>query len=60
MFRKELGIIGLGKIGSTILRVLINSKTIEREKIIIHDIKKDILQEITKENKVDYTFSYSI
>lgn len=54
MFRKELGIIGLGKIGSTILRVLINSKTIEREKIIIHDIKKDILQEITKENNVDY------
>ncbi len=57
MFQKELGIIGIGKIGSTILRVLINSKTLEREKIIIHDIKKDILQEIAKENKVDFAES---
>jgi len=57
MFQKELGIIGLGKIGSTILRVLINSKTIEREKILIHDIKKDILQDIAKENNVDFAES---
>jgi len=57
MFQKELGIIGLGKIGSAILRVLINSETIEREKIIIHDIKKDTLQEIAKENKVDFAES---
>jgi pyrroline-5-carboxylate reductase len=52
-FQKELGIIGLGKIGSAILRVLINSKTIEPEKIIIHDIKKDILLDRSKETKVE-------
>ncbi len=57
MFQKELGIIGVGKIGSTILRVLINSKTIQSEKIIIHDIRKDILQEIATENKVDFADS---
>lgn len=53
-FQKELGIIGLGKIGSTILRVLVNSKTIEPEKIIIHDIQKDILLDRSKETKVDF------
>ena len=54
LFQKELGIIGLGKIGSTILRVLVNSKTIEPEKIIIHDIQKDILLDQSKETKVDF------
>ncbi|MHA1932893.1 MAG: pyrroline-5-carboxylate reductase [Promethearchaeota archaeon] len=53
-FQKELGIIGLGKIGSTILRVLVNSKTIGPEKIIIHDIQKDILLDRSKELKVDF------
>ncbi len=53
-FQKELGIIGLGKIGSTILRVLVNSKTIEPEKIIIHDIQKDILVDRFNEIKVDF------
>ncbi|MFX1455398.1 MAG: pyrroline-5-carboxylate reductase [Promethearchaeota archaeon] len=53
-FQKELGIIGLGKIGSTILRVLVNSKTIEPEKILIHDIKNELMQERAKEMKVDF------
>jgi pyrroline-5-carboxylate reductase len=43
MVDKELGIIGLGKIGSTLLRVFINSQTIDKEKIIVHDIDKDVL-----------------
>ncbi|MFW9825250.1 MAG: pyrroline-5-carboxylate reductase [Candidatus Thorarchaeota archaeon] len=53
-FQKELGIIGLGKIGSTILRVLVNSKTIEPQKIMIHDIQNKITQERAKEINVDY------
>jgi pyrroline-5-carboxylate reductase len=56
-FQKELGIIGLGKIGSTILRVLVNSKTIDPDKIIIHDILKDMLLERSKETKVDFAES---
>ncbi|MHA2392947.1 MAG: pyrroline-5-carboxylate reductase [Promethearchaeota archaeon] len=53
MVNKELGIIGLGKIGSTLLRVLINSNTIEREKIIIYDINEDILVKLSEEYNVD-------
>ena len=54
LFQKELGIIGLGKIGSAILRVLVDSKTIEPEKIIIHDIQKEILLDRAKETKVEF------
>ena len=42
MSQKELGIIGLGKIGSTLLRVLINSNTIERNNVIIYDINPEM------------------
>lgn len=52
MFQKELGIIGLGKIGSTILGVLIDSKTIEREKIIVFDIDQNTLLQRVEEFKV--------
>jgi len=57
MFRKELGIIGIGKIGSTLLRVLTNSKVIEREKIIIYDIDQEVLLKRTEEFKVDFAES---
>ncbi len=53
MFHKELGIIGTGKIGSALLRVLTNSKAIEREKIIIYDIDQEVLLKRTEEFKVD-------
>ncbi|MFW9882054.1 MAG: pyrroline-5-carboxylate reductase [Candidatus Thorarchaeota archaeon] len=57
MFHKELGIIGVGKIGSTILRVLTTSKAIESAKIIIYDIDQQILLERAKEFKVDFAES---
>ena len=57
MFHKELGIIGIGKIGSTLLRVLTNSKTIEREKVIIYDIDQEVLLKRAEEFKVDFTES---
>ncbi|MFW9865818.1 MAG: pyrroline-5-carboxylate reductase [Candidatus Thorarchaeota archaeon] len=53
MFHKELGIIGLGKIGSTLLRVLIESKTIESDKIIVYDIIHDVLKQRAEEFKVE-------
>ena len=53
MFHKELGIIGLGKIGSTLLRVLINSETIKREKVIVYDIDGEVLKKQTQENNVE-------
>ncbi|MFX1324151.1 MAG: pyrroline-5-carboxylate reductase [Promethearchaeota archaeon] len=53
MTNKELGIIGLGKIGSTLLRVLIKSNTLEREKIIVYDINDEILRNISEEYKVE-------
>ncbi|MFX0028966.1 MAG: pyrroline-5-carboxylate reductase [Candidatus Hermodarchaeota archaeon] len=53
MFKKELGIIGVGKIGSTLLRVLITSGILGREKIIIYDINEDVLATRIKEFKVD-------
>jgi len=53
MFHKELGIIGIGKIGSTLLRVLIESKTIESDKIIVYDIDHDVLKQRVEEFKVE-------
>lgn len=53
MFKKELGIIGVGKIGSTLLRVLINSNIIETNKIIIFDVDQDVLLKRTEEFKVN-------
>ncbi|MFX0083904.1 MAG: pyrroline-5-carboxylate reductase [Candidatus Hodarchaeota archaeon] len=57
MFHKELGIIGIGKIGSTLLRVLTNSKVIGREKMIIYDIDQEILLKRSEEFKVDFAES---
>jgi len=43
MFEKELGIIGIGKMGSTLLEKSV--KLIDNDKIIIYDINKKTLQE---------------
>lgn len=53
MFKKELGIIGVGKIGSTLLRVLIDSNILECDKIIIFDSNEELLLNRKKEFKVD-------
>lgn len=52
MFRKELGIIGIGNIGLSLLNGIINSKIIEKQKIIIYDIKKDILNQCSNQFNV--------
>jgi len=60
MFKKELGIIGVGKIGSTLLRVLINSNILERDKIIIYDSNEEVLLNRKKEFMVDVAESNKI
>jgi pyrroline-5-carboxylate reductase len=60
MFKKELGIIGVGKIGSTLLRVLINSNILERDKIIIYDANKELLINRQKEFNVHIADSNKI
>jgi len=52
MFQKKLGIIGLGKIGSTLLKVFIESNILEKEEIIVYDIDQNTLHRIIEEYKV--------
>lgn len=49
MFEKELGIIGVGKIGSALLNRLILTKTIDVDGIIIYDIDENKSEEKTIE-----------
>jgi pyrroline-5-carboxylate reductase len=41
MYNKELGIIGIGKIGSALLKRLISTNTLNKNEIIIFDIDED-------------------
>ena len=49
MFEKELGIIGVGKIGSALLNRIISSKTIQSNNIIIYDIDQERCDEKSNE-----------
>jgi pyrroline-5-carboxylate reductase len=53
MFVKDLGIIGIGKIGSAILKRILKTKALDKDKIIIYDIEDDVLQTNVEEFKVD-------
>jgi len=48
MYEKELGIIGVGKIGSALLKRIISTNTIEKNKIIIFDVDKEKLHKLSK------------
>jgi len=54
MFDKELGIIGVGNIGSALLNRIVNSKIIEKQKIIIYDIDEDLLNRRSDEFNVEF------
>ena len=58
MFKKELGIIGIGKIGSALLRRFISSNTINHNSIIIYDIDNDRLK--TCSNEFDVSIAENI
>jgi len=53
MYDKELGIIGVGKIGSALLKRIISTNTIEKNKIIIFDIDNEKLHKLSKDLDVD-------
>jgi len=53
MYEKELGIIGVGKIGSALLKRIISTNTIDRNKIIIFDVDKEKLHKLSKDLDVD-------
>ena len=57
MYEKELGIIGVGKIGSALLKRIISTNTIERNKIIIFDVDNEKLDSLSKDLDVDYANS---
>jgi len=49
MFTKELGIIGIGNMGTALLRGIVNSQIINNEKIVIYDVNSDLLDKRSKE-----------
>ncbi|MFX0104933.1 MAG: pyrroline-5-carboxylate reductase [Candidatus Hodarchaeota archaeon] len=53
MHDKELGIIGIGKIGTALLKRIICTHTIEEDKIIIYDVDNTHLNERSIEFNVD-------
>jgi len=53
MFQKELGVIGVGKIGNALINRFISTKTIEKNEIIIFDIDSQRLIERSKELNID-------
>ncbi len=53
MYEKELGIIGVGKIGSALLKRIISTNTIDRNKIIIFDVDNEKLHKLSKDLNVD-------
>ncbi|MFX1365130.1 MAG: pyrroline-5-carboxylate reductase [Promethearchaeota archaeon] len=53
MYDKEIGIIGTGKIGSTLLKRLISTNTVKENNIIIYDIDENRLKDRALEFNID-------
>ena len=53
MFQKQLGVIGIGKIGNALINRFISTKTIEKNEIIIYDVDNHKLIERSKELNVE-------
>jgi pyrroline-5-carboxylate reductase len=53
MYKKELGIIGIGKIGSGLLKRFISTDTLNKNEIIIFDIDEDKRNMRSKEYNVE-------
>jgi len=50
--KEKLGIIGVGNMGTALLKGVLSSKSIEEQNLIIYDIKKDLLTSRSQEFKV--------
>ena len=53
MVKKEFGIVGVGNMGTALLRGIINSNILAPDKILIHDVNKELIKNRSKEFKVD-------
>jgi len=53
MFEKDLGIIGVGKIGSALLKRILDTNTLPKHKIVIHDVDRNKLSERSIEFDVE-------
>jgi pyrroline-5-carboxylate reductase len=53
MFKKELGIIGVGKIGSALISRFISTNIIDKNNLIVYDINEDKLNERCKEFDIE-------
>jgi len=53
MISKELGFIGVGNMGTALLRGIISSNIIDKEKIIIYDTKEELINNHVQEFKVE-------
>jgi pyrroline-5-carboxylate reductase len=53
MFEKELGIIGIGKIGSALVKRFVSTNTIKNDSIIIYDIDVNRSKDISDELNVE-------
>jgi pyrroline-5-carboxylate reductase len=53
MFKKELGIIGVGKIGSALISRFISTKIIDRSQLIVYDVNEYKLKERSEEFNIE-------
>ncbi|TFG14568.1 MAG: pyrroline-5-carboxylate reductase [Promethearchaeota archaeon] len=53
MSDKELGIIGIGNMGSAFIRGILTSQVVKAQNIIIYDINKELLTKKSKEYNID-------
>jgi pyrroline-5-carboxylate reductase len=53
MFKKELGIIGVGKIGSALISRFISTKIVDRSQLIVYDVNEHKLKERSEEFNIE-------
>ncbi len=52
MYDKELGLIGVGNMGTALLKGVLSSNTIEKEKTVIYDVREDVIKNRIQEFNV--------
>lgn len=52
MYDKELGLIGVGNMGTALLKGVLSSNTIDKEKIIIYDVREEVIKNRLQEFNV--------
>ena len=52
MYDKELGLIGVGNMGTALLKGVLSSNTIDKEKTIIYDVREEVIKNCIQEFNV--------